>query len=129
MSFEKYVQVNIFLPAGMKYSIVGGGAGGGESTITDLYLLSTALQNNQLLNSSTTQLLFSYTIDGTWGLGSIHQKIGSEIVVGHGGDYERVCSDFAMYLKSGYTVIVLSNTDPPFAHFVADKVKELLIRQ
>lgn len=127
--FITYVEKNILQKASMTLTEVGSGAGGGLSTVMDLFQFANALKNNKLLSKETTKLFFKYTIDGTWGLGSIHQKLGTEMVFGHGGDHEDVCSDFSMYLKSGYVVIILSNTDPPFAHFISDKIKELIIRR
>ena len=127
--FVNYVETNVLQKSGMTMTEVGSGAGGGLSTVPDLFNFANALKSNKLLNSETTKLFFGYTVDGTWGLGSVHQKLGSERIFGHGGDYEGVCTDFGMYLNSGYTVIVLSDMDPPFAHFVSDKIKEFIIRK
>lgn len=127
--FSNYIENNILKKAGMTMTEIGSGAGGGLSTVPDLFQFANALKSNKLLDTETTRLFFEYTVDGTWGLGSVHQKLGSENVFGHGGDYEGVCTDFGMYLKSGHTVIILSNTDPPFAHFISDKIKELIIRR
>ncbi|MBK6281313.1 MAG: beta-lactamase family protein [Draconibacterium sp.] len=128
-SFVNYIENNILKKSGMTMTEVGSGAGGGLSTVPDLFHFANALKSNKLLNEETTQLFFEYTVDGTWGLGSVHQKLGTEKIFGHGGDYEGVCTDFGMYLNSGHTAIVLSNTDPPFAHFISDKIKELIIRR
>ncbi|ULQ57241.1 beta-lactamase family protein [Flavihumibacter rivuli] len=128
-TYQQYITENICRPSGMANTEVGSGAGGGQSTINDLYAFAQALQSNKLLAKASTNLMMSYTTDGTWGLASIHHPIGKEKIVGHGGDYEKVCSDLGIYTQSGFVVIILSETDPPFAHFVADKVKELLIRE
>lgn len=128
-TFVDYVENHILQKAGMTMTNIGSGAGGGFSTVPDLYQFAKALKSNKLLDKETTRLFFEYTIDDTWGLGSVHQKLGSESIFGHGGDYEGVCTDFAMYLNSGHTVIILSNMDPPFAHFISDKIKELIIRK
>ena len=127
--FTNYVETNVLQKSGMTMTEVGSGAGGGLSTVPDLFRFAKALKSNKLLNNETTKLFFEYTVDGTWGLGSVHQKLGTEMIFGHGGDYEGVCTDFGMYLNSGHTVIVLSNMDPPFAHFISDKIKELIIRK
>ncbi|MGE0018423.1 MAG: serine hydrolase domain-containing protein [Draconibacterium sp.] len=127
--FTNYVETNVLQKAGMTMTEVGSGAGGGLSTVSDFFHFAKALKSNKLLNKEVTKLFFEYTVDGTWGLGSVHQKLGTEMIFGHGGDYEGVCTDFGMYLNSGHTVIVLSNMDPPFAHFISDKIKELIIRK
>jgi hypothetical protein len=128
LPFANYIENNVLQKAGMTMTEVGSGAGGGLSTVPDLFQFGNALKSNKLLDTEITRLFFDYTVDGTWGLGSVHQKLGTERIFGHGGDYEGVCTDFGMYLNSGYTVIILSNTDPPFAHFIGDKIKELIVR-
>lgn len=129
MPFVNYVEKNVLQKAGMTMTEIGSGAGGGLSTIPDLFHFANALRSNKLLDMETTRLFFEYTVDGTWGLGSVHQKLGTELIFGHGGDYEGVCTVLGIYLNSGHTVIVLSNMDPPFAHFISDKIKELIIRR
>jgi len=127
--FDAYVQDHVLTKAGMAHTQVGTGAGGGLTTVGDLFHFAQAITTYRLLNEANTIGWYNYTADGTWGLASIHQDYQVEQTIGHGGDFERVCSDFTMYLRSGYTVIVLSNTDPPFAHYVSDKIKQLLIRR
>jgi hypothetical protein len=72
MSFVDYIENNILQKAGMMMTEVGSGAGGGLSTIPDLFKFANALKSNELLNKETTNLFFEYTVDGTWGLGSVH---------------------------------------------------------
>jgi CubicO group peptidase (beta-lactamase class C family) len=127
-SFKSYVREYIFSRASMTSSVVGGGAGGGYSTINDLHHFALALENNQLLDKQTTQELFKYTVNGKYGFGTEHQLLGNENIVGHSGGYENVCTELNIYTKSNYVVIILSNCNPPLAHFLSNKIKELLVR-
>jgi CubicO group peptidase (beta-lactamase class C family) len=128
LSFAHYVEVNIFQVSLMKNSIVGGGAGGGYSTVNDLHHFAFALKKNELLKKESTDELFAYTVNGKYGYGTEHQLLGTENIVGHSGGFENVCTELNIYTKSDYVVIILSNCNPPLGHFLANKIKELLVR-
>ena len=125
--FQHYVQGNICKPAGMANTVVDSGAGGGKSTVSDIYNLSVAVKNGKLLKPSTTKT-FLTTHEGEWGLGQEYQALGDEVITGHSGGFIGICTELNMYQKGGYTVVILSNTEPPFGHFISDKIKELLVR-
>jgi D-alanyl-D-alanine carboxypeptidase len=127
--FENYINQHIFSVASMNRSIVGGGAGGGMSTVTDLQHFSDALLGNQLLRKETTADLFHYTINDRYGYGTEHQLLGNEHIVGHSGGFENVCVELNLYTNTKYRVIILSNSNPPFGHFLSNKIKELLVRK
>ncbi|GAB3794815.1 hypothetical protein GCM10028819_09680 [Spirosoma humi] len=125
-SFADFVTKNILLPAGMHHTLIDSGAGGGLSTSPDMYTLAQAIQKGKLLKKSTLErFLTEHTPD--WGLGQEYQALGAEVVTGHSGGYIGVCTELNMYRHSGYTVIILSNTEPPYGHFLSDKIKELII--
>lgn len=126
--YEEYLKQAIFTPAQMNHTNVPNGSGGGVSTVDDLNKFAAALRNNKLLNKSSSTELLSYSFNDEYGLGSEHAQIGKEHVVGHSGGFEKVCTELNIYLQSGYNVIILSDVDPPFAHFLSNKIKELLIR-
>lgn len=125
--YESYVQKNVFTPAFMLHSTPGGGAGGGRSTVGDLLHFSNALLNYRLLGKETTNDLLQFTVNDQYGMGTEHYRLGNEHIVGHSGGFIRECTEFNIYTKGAYTVIILSNSNPPFGHFIADKIKELLI--
>jgi D-alanyl-D-alanine carboxypeptidase len=128
ISFEHYVQQNIYARAYMQNSVVGSGAGGGVSTVNDLHKFSLALLRNNLLQGNTTKELVEFTVNGKYGFGSEHQQLGEEKIIGHSGGFINVCTELNLYTKSNYIVIILSNSNPPFAHFLSNKIKELLVR-
>ena len=127
--FDNYINNHIFSVASMNHSTVGGGAGGGFSTVTDLQHFSDALLGNKLLKKETTTHLLQYTVNDRYGYGTEHHMLGSENIVGHSGGFENVCTELNLYTKSKYTVIILSNSNPPFGHFLSNKIKELLVRK
>jgi D-alanyl-D-alanine carboxypeptidase len=48
--------------------------------------------------------------------------------VGHGGGFSGISSTLRMYPESGYTVVAMSNYDPPVASQVADWIEEHMLR-
>jgi CubicO group peptidase (beta-lactamase class C family) len=95
--------------------IKGTPAGGGYSTVEDLLKFSNALLGDRLLRPESTELLLAGKVEVTessrYAYGFFDRTIGGQRVVGHGGGAPGVCTFMEMYLDSGYTVIVLSNTD------------------
>lgn len=126
--YEQYLKQAIFEPANMTETTVQNGSGGGVSTIADLNKFAAALRAQKLLNKNSNTELLSYTFNNEYGLGSEHAQIGKEHIVGHSGGFIKVCTELNIYLQSDYNVIILSDVDPPFAHFLSNKIKELLIR-
>lgn len=129
-SFGQHLQQHIFEPAAMKTARAGSAAGGGEASIDDLRAFSEALLGNRLLSATSMKELLSYTVnDGRYGLGSEHHALGKDYIFGHSGGYINVCTELNLYLQSGHTVIILSDSNPPYGHFLSNKIKELLVRQ
>ena len=129
LSYKEYVSNFVFKPAGMTASVVGSGSGGGLSTVSDLDKFSQALRNNLLLSPPLTTKFLSFTQNGFYGYGSEHQMLGGEHITGHSGGFENVCNELNIYQHLGYTVVILSNGNPPFGHFLSDKIKQLLVRK
>ncbi|HJW16792.1 MAG TPA: serine hydrolase domain-containing protein [Flavisolibacter sp.] len=130
-TYDNYIRKNIFSPAGMHHSVPGGGGGGGTSTIVDLLHFAIALLNNKLLTPALTAKILNYTspLNDQYGLGTEHYKLGREHVVGHSGGYINECTELNIYPNSQNIVIILSNSNPPFGHFISDKIKELITRK
>ena len=126
--YEDDLKQAIFTPAQMNHTNVQNGSGGGLSTVDDLNKFAEALRTQKLLSKNSNTELLTYTFNDEYGYGSEHAQIGKEHVVGHSGGFEKVCTELNIYLQSGYHVIILSDVDPPFAHFLSNKIKELLIR-
>ncbi len=81
----------------------GSSAGGGYSTAEDLLKFTIALQNNKLLSPENSR------------------KIGGELGVAGGAPGINAALEFDS--RSGYTIIVLSNYDPPSAESVSEQIR------
>lgn len=81
----------------------GSSAGGGYSTAEDLLKFTIALQNNKLLSPENSR------------------KIGGELGVAGGAPGINAALEFDS--RSGYTIIVLSNYDPPSAESVGEQIR------
>ena len=111
----------------MKETIAGTSAGGGFSTTDDMHKFLAGFNQVKILNSRNTKLLMTHTVDGKYGYGTEHHILGSEHIGGHSGGYINECVELNIYPKSDYIVVILSNSNPPFGHFLSNKVKELLL--
>ncbi len=104
---------------------VGLPAGGGYSTIDDLHRFAMAVWQDQLLDRTHRDLLTTAVIPA----GSTQWSLGLRIATrngvgcyGHGGSAPGANADFAVYPRSGYTIIILSNRGHPHALNVAEFV-------
>jgi CubicO group peptidase (beta-lactamase class C family) len=98
-------------------------AGGGDSTVKDLLAFANALASHKLLSAETTKLLTTGKVamgpnaSVKYAYGFMESVADGRRCVGHGGGAPgqngqlTICDD-------GYTIVVLSNFDPPAAQIV-----------
>jgi len=101
------MQSNLFV-----HPIKGGPAGGGYSTVEDLYQFSKALTGHQLLSKELTEEAYSAKPElnsPRYGYGFFVQGDSDNRIIGHSGAYMGVSSILSVYLDKGFTVIVLAN--------------------
>ena len=93
----------------------GFAAGGGYSTVEDLFHFRNALLDFELLSPESTDLLLTGTVvageNSRYAYGFFDRMVSGQRVIGHGGGAPGVCSFLNMYPDTGYSVIVLSNSD------------------
>ncbi|MCC2616817.1 beta-lactamase family protein [Aestuariibacter halophilus] len=90
----------------------GGPAGGGYSTVKDLFHFAQALMNHELLSQAMTKLAMTPKKEfgaSNYGFGFILWDRNGKPVVGHNGSFPGVSSQMEMHLSSGHTLVVLSN--------------------
>jgi CubicO group peptidase (beta-lactamase class C family) len=107
----------------------GGPAGGGYSTIDDMLKFSIALREHKLLNARYTELITTGKVDapfGKYGYGFGDVNFNSVRSIGHNGGAPGIAAQFDIYPELGYTVIVLSNYDPPAMIKVLSKIRTLI---
>ena len=95
--------------------VVGTSAGGSFSTVEDLLRFANALLSYRLLSPESTELLLGCKVEiregRQYAYGFFDRTIRGQRVVGHGGGAPGVCTMMDIFVDSGYTVIVLSNSD------------------
>ena len=87
-------------------------AGGGYSTVEDLYKFSLALNGNKLLQKEFTEQLFvvhSELSAANYGYGFQISGEKDHRIVGHNGGFDGISTNLDIYLDQGYIAIVLSN--------------------
>ncbi len=102
----------------------GTAAGGGYSTVGDLFRFAEALKQYKLLDEKHTALLLSAKVDtfpgSQYAYGFYCSDYGGFAWSGHGGGAPGVNAELQFNLRSGYVVAVLTNIDPPAAEEEAE---------
>jgi len=111
----------------------GSSAGGGYSTAEDLLKFTIALQNSKLLSPDYTQWILGDPMSGPparvaakTSLGLLKTMNGG---LGIAGGAPGINAMVEQDIVSGYTVIVLSNYDPPSAEKVGRQIRSWLPKQ
>lgn len=111
-----------------------GGAGGGYSTAADLARFARAMREGRLLGAALRDSMWTgrWPIPGfadeRYGLGSFVRRVGERVSVGHGGGGtgSGIDTGFRYFTDGSYTVVVLTNIDPPTATRVTAAIVNLL---
>jgi CubicO group peptidase (beta-lactamase class C family) len=115
---------NLFL-----HVVRGGPAGGGYSTVEDLFRFDQALRGEKLVaRESLDQLWRTYPelASERYGLGFFVDRSAVGTIVGHSGGFNGISAVLSMYLDAGYTIAVLSNFGGGAATVVEGKARELI---
>uniref|UniRef100_UPI003565CE21 serine hydrolase n=1 Tax=Mariniphaga sediminis TaxID=1628158 RepID=UPI003565CE21 len=92
-------------------AVKGSPAGGGYSTIEDLYRFATAFKNNKLLNTKYTNLMKKEPEKDWYGYGMQFAGEKGSGIYGHSGGHFGVGAEWRIFEKQNYTVILLTNQD------------------
>ena len=111
---EGYQRENIFL-----HSVKGTSAGGGYSTAEDMLKFDIALRNDLLLTPSNTDLLFNRFNEPD----EPRSRSGRS---GFAGGAPGINAILEIDFDTGYTVIVLSNYDPPVAMDLGAEIMDMV---
>jgi D-alanyl-D-alanine carboxypeptidase len=108
----------------------GSPAGGGYSTVGDLLRFANALQQHTLLNAHFTDLMTTGKVAMgpglKYGFGFGDQIVNGTRCFGHNGGAPGMNGDLEICPQAGYTVIALSNLDPPAAGRIAEFIENRL---
>jgi len=94
-----------------KHVIKGGPAGGGFSTVTDMYRFARALETGKLVSRESLELMWTDHSGDAYGYGFSVAEGAAGKVVGHGGGFPGLNSNLDIFIDSGYVVVVMSNYD------------------
>ena len=111
----------------------GSSAGGGDSTVGDLLRFDQALRNNKLVNAEQTRTITTgkaspprFPANAKYAYGFSDRNSGGDRIVGHNGGAPGMNAQLDIHWNSGYTVVVLSNLDPPaateWAKYISDRL-------
>ncbi|ETN95480.1 serine hydrolase [Zhouia amylolytica] len=91
--------------------VKGSPAGGGRSTIDDLFNFATSFKHNQLLSATYTDLMKKEPESGSYGYGMQFSGGKGSGVYGHSGGHFGVGAEWRVFGKQDYTVVLLTNKD------------------
>ena len=124
---EGEIRNNLF-----EHVIKGGPAGGGFSTVQDLWRFAQALTSHKLLSAQETEIITTGKVevpgppDAFYAYGFSDEKFHGHRRFGHGGGFTGINAKLDIYPDLGYVVVVMANMDPPAADRVADRIGKLL---
>ena len=110
-----------------KHVLKGGPAGGGFSTVGDLFKFARALQTGKLVKPESLSLMWKDYTGANYGYGFGVEEGPNGKVVGHSGGFDGINANLNIYLDKGYIVAVLSNYDMG-ASPVVNRIAQLLAR-
>ncbi len=111
-----------------KHVIKGGPAGGGFSTVGDLYRFALALLSETYVSKDSLNEMWKDHIAANYGFGFAVVENSNGKVVGHGGGFDGINSNLDIFLDSGYVVAVMSNVDmgaSPLARVIAARLARI----
>ena len=103
----------------------GTSAGGGYSTVGDFFRFAEALQSGRLISKESLAQM-STPGRGQYGFGMTIRGEGARRVFGHSGGAPGQNGELRVFPESGYTIVVLSNYDPPAASRLAEFIEARL---
>jgi CubicO group peptidase (beta-lactamase class C family) len=107
----------------------GNSAGGGYSTLEDMLKFGQALIGHKLLNQQYTDIILKNQMppgQPASGYGFFSVEVNGTRAIGNNGGGPGINATFTVYPELGYTVVVMSNYDPPSASKVTTRIRELL---
>ena len=113
-----------------QHVIRSGPAGGGYSTVQDLFRFDQALRAGKLMSAASLEQLWSphpEVASPNYGYGFRVETTPVGRVVGHAGGFNGISAQLSMYLDEGYTVAAMSNLGNA-ASSVENKARDLILQ-
>ena len=96
-------------------------SGSSFSCVEDLVRFSEALRSHKLLKQESVEMILS----GGYGLGAL--STNSTRSMSHAGGLPGANTYLEMYPDQGYTVVILSNFDPPVAQMIGQRLRREIV--
>jgi D-alanyl-D-alanine carboxypeptidase len=141
-TFKDYIRKEVLSKAEMTETVLEGGsddiiphrAGGGYSTARDLARFGRALRGGKLITPALRDSMWTGRSpipgfpDEQYGWGSFVQRSGDHKIVGHGGvgTGSGIDTGFRQFTDGSYTIVVLTNMEPPTATRLTGAVVKLI---
>jgi CubicO group peptidase (beta-lactamase class C family) len=100
-------------------------AGGGYSTVGDLFRFARALETGKLVSAASLKILWTNHRPNDYGAGFMVEDSAAGKLVGHSGFDLGVSTQYRIYLDKGYVVAVLSNIErgaPILAETISNEI-------
>jgi CubicO group peptidase (beta-lactamase class C family) len=94
-----------------EHVIRGGPAGGGFSTVGDLFRFARALMTGVLVSDESRALLWTDHNDRGYGYGFSIGEGNAGKIVGHGGGFAGINANLDIFVDQGYVAAVMTNID------------------
>lgn len=112
-SYNSYLVENIFTPAKMKSTgPLLSSAGGGNSTVDDLYKFALAFQRYEFVNKFSYSLMTTDHFKNGYGYGMSLRDINERNIYGHNGGAPGISCELDMVEGDSLVVITMSNRSP-----------------
>ena len=106
---------------------IGSPAGGGYASANDLFAFATALYDGSLIDAIHREEMTSYKVqqgaDDGYAYLYADNRVNGQRYIGHNGGAPGINAEFSVFPDSGYTIVVLSNTNFN-ASPVADQIRQ-----
>ncbi|MEM1003061.1 MAG: serine hydrolase [Bacteroidota bacterium] len=113
IDYNTYVTNHILEPTGMTATgPLTSSAGGGDTTVDDIYKFALALKNQKLISPESFEKATTDRFDNGYGYGMSLRQINDKIVYGHNGGAPGVSGELDMVMKENLIIISLSNRSP-----------------
>ena len=111
--YNTYLLENIFKPSGMtKTGPVKGSAGGGPSTVSDLYMFALALQKHKLINTDSFTTMTTDHFGHDYGYGMTLKQLNQHSTFGHNGGAPGIAGELNMVIGEPLIIVTMTNRHP-----------------
>ncbi|WP_422104577.1 serine hydrolase [Winogradskyella sp.] len=111
--YHMYLEEHIFKPSGMNNTgPLIGSAGGGLSTVSDLYKFALALQKHKLLGKKTLTAMTTDYLGHGYGYGMTLKQFNENYIYGHNGGAPGIAGELSMVMGEPLIIVTMTNRNP-----------------